>query len=92
MNHEYGVVMSQDVLSNAMKHANQILSRMDFSIEGAIDRASSMFDTEMTYMYAIFESNFYASWAHTRKCMHPELTTKVSRIIHRSVLENWRVY
>ena len=75
-----GVVMSQDVLSNAMEHANQILSRMDFSVEGAIDHASSMFDIEMTY--ANFESNFYAGWAHNRKCMHPELTSKVSRIIH----------
>ena len=73
--------MSQGVLSNVMKHANQILSRMDFSVEGAIDRASSMFDTEMTY--ATFESNFYAGWAHTRKCMHPELTSKVNSIIHR---------
>ena len=35
--------MSHDVLSNAMKHANQLLSKMDFSVEGAIDRASSMF-------------------------------------------------
>ena len=43
-----GVVTSQDVLSNVMKHANQILSRMDFSVEGAIDPASSIFDTEMT--------------------------------------------
>ena len=49
MNHVCGgVVMSQDVLSNVMKHAFQILSRMDFSVEGAIDRASSIFDTEMT--------------------------------------------
>ena len=34
--------------SNVMKHANQILPRMDFSVEGAIDRASSIFDTAMT--------------------------------------------
>ena len=48
MNHVCGgVVMSQDVLSNVMKHANQILSMMDFSVKSAIDRALSMFDTEM---------------------------------------------
>ena len=58
-----GVVMSYDVLSNAMKHVDQLLSRVDFSVEGAIDRASSMFDTEVTY--AIVESNFYSGWAHT---------------------------
>ena len=76
-----GVVMSHDVLSNAMKHADQPLSRMDFSVEGAIDRASSMFDTEVTY--ATIESKFYSGWAHTRKCMHPELTSKVNSIIHQ---------
>ena len=76
-----GVVMSHDVLSNAMKHADQLLSKMDFSVEGAIDRALSMFDTEVTY--ATFESNFYSGWAHTRKCMHPELTSKVNSIIHQ---------
>ena len=41
-----GVVMPHDVLNSAMKHANQLLSRMDFSLEGAVDRASSMFNTE----------------------------------------------
>eukprot|EP00731_Ephydatia_muelleri_P013287 Em0007g597a len=76
-----GVVMSHDVLSNAMKHADQLLSRMDFSVEGAIDRALSMFDTEV--MYATFESNCYSGWAHTRKCMHPELTSNVNSIIHQ---------
>ena len=75
-----GVVMPHDVLSSAMKHANQLL-RMDYSVEGAVDRASSMFNTEVTY--ATFESNFYAVWVHTRKCMHPELTSKVSGIIHQ---------
>ena len=68
------------MLSNAMKHANELLSRMDFVIEGAIDRASNMLDTAINY--ATFEPNFYASWAHTRKCMHPELTSKVMTIIH----------
>ena len=38
-------------------------TRMDFSVEGAVDRASSMFITEVTY--ATFESNFYAGWVHT---------------------------
>ena len=76
-----GVVMSHNMLSNAMKHADQRLSWMDFFVEGAIDRASSMFDTEVTY--ATFESNFYSGWAHTMKCMHPELTSKVNSIMHQ---------
>ena len=65
-----GVVTPKDVLSNAMKHANELLSGMDFSVEGAIDRASKMFDTAINY--ATFEPKFYASWAHSRKCIHPE--------------------
>ena len=71
--------MSHDMLTNAMKHTDQHLSKMDFSVEGAIDRASSMFDTEVTY--ATFESNFYSGWSHTRKCMHPELTLKVNSVV-----------
>ena len=71
---------AKDVLSNAMKQANEPLSRMDFSVEGAIDRASNMFDTALTC--ATFESNFYPGWAHTRKCMHPEWPSKVNSIIH----------
>ena len=74
-------MMSHDVLSNAMKHTNQLLSWMDFSVEGVIDRASILFNIEV--MYATFESHFYSGWAHTRKCMHPELTLKVNSIIHQ---------
>ena len=40
-----------------------------------------MFDTAITC--ATFESNFYPGWAHTRKCMHPEFTSKVNSIIHQ---------
>ena len=42
----------------AMKRADQLLARMDFSIAGAIDQSASMFlgDGEAT-----FEPNFYAS-------------------------------
>ena len=46
MNHMCGGVFTpKDVLSSAMMHANKLLSRMDFTVEGAIDRASNMFDT-----------------------------------------------
>ena len=39
MNHVCGgVVTPKDVLSTAMKHANEPLSKIDFSLEGAIDR------------------------------------------------------
>ena len=56
-----GVVTPKDVLSNAMKHANELLSRMDFSVEGTVDPALKMFDIAIPY--ATFESNFYAGWA-----------------------------
>ena len=38
-----------------------------------------MLDSETTY--ATFEPNFYAGWAHTQKCMHPDLTSTVTSII-----------
>ena len=82
MNHMCGgVFTAKDVLSKAMKHADELLSRLDFTLEGAIDRASNMFDNAINY--ATFEPNFYAGWAHTRKDMHPELTSKVMTIIHQ---------
>ena len=74
------VMESYDALSNAMRHANKLLAKMDFTVDGAIAQASHMFDRENTY--ATFESNFYAGWAHTRKSMHPDLTSKVISIIH----------
>ena len=40
--------MSLNLHSDVMKHANPILSTMDFSVEGGIDRASSILDTAMT--------------------------------------------
>ena len=50
MNHMCGgVVTPKDVLSNAMKHANELLSRMDLLVEGSFDWASSMFVPEITY-------------------------------------------
>ena len=76
-----GVFTHKDVLSNAMKHANELPSRMYLTVEGAIDQASNMFDTAIHH--AMFEPNFYAGWAHTRKCMHPELTSTVMTIIHQ---------
>ncbi|KAL5488505.1 hypothetical protein EMCRGX_G017447 [Ephydatia muelleri] len=48
------------------------------SISGAIDKTASMFlDDGDTPPYATFEPNFVAGWAHMKKNMHPELTTKV---------------
>ena len=50
MNHMCGgVFTAKDVLSKAMKHADELLSRMDFTLEGAIDRASNMFDNAINY-------------------------------------------
>ena len=75
-----GVMESHDALSNAMRHANKLLTKMDFTVDGAIAQASHMFDPDMTY--ATFEPNFYTGWAHTRKNMHPDLTSTVTSIIH----------
>ena len=61
---------------------------MDFSVEGAINRASNMFDTTITY--DPFESNFYPGWAHTRKCMHLRVDLKGKKN-YLSVLESWGV-
>ena len=63
-----------------MSHANDLLAGMDFSVNGVIDQAYNLFGNQTSY--ATFESNFYSGWAHTRKNMHPELTSKVSSIIH----------
>ena len=50
MNHMCGgVFTAKDVLSKAMKHADELLSRMDITLEGAIDRASNMFDNAINY-------------------------------------------
>ena len=72
---------SQDAINIAMKHADQLLARMDFSIAGAIDQSASMFLGDGEATYATFEPNFYAGWAHTKKNMHPELSFKVTNVI-----------
>lgn len=74
-----GVMESHDALGNAMRHANKLLAKMDFTVDGAIAQASHMFDRENTY--ATFEPNVYAGWAHSRKSMHPDLTSMVTSII-----------
>ena len=80
-----GLMECRDVLSIAMRHANQLLINMDFSIAGAIENVSNMLEPEMRQ--TTFESNFYTGWAHARKCMQPDLTSKVISIIH----ECWKV-
>ena len=66
-----------------MRHANELLSKMDLSVDGAIAHASNIFvDDTGEIPYATFEPNFYSGWAHTRKNMHPELTSTVIHIIH----------
>ena len=68
-----GTTQSWDALSVAMRHADQLLARMDFSITGAIDKTASMFLVDSkTSPYATFEPNFFAGWAHTKKNMHPQ--------------------
>ena len=51
-----GTTQSWDALSVAMRHADQLLARMDFSITGAIDKTASMFLVDSkTSPYAMFE-------------------------------------
>ena len=76
----YGVMMLRDVLSTAMRHSNGLLAKMDFSVNGTIQRASNVFGDETSY--ATFEPNFYPGWAHIRRSMQPELTSTVNSIIH----------
>lgn len=52
-----GMMMNRDILSIAMRHANGLLAKMDFSVNGAIQRASNLFGDETSY--ATFEPNFY---------------------------------
>ena len=68
-------------LNIAMKHTDQLLARMVFSIAGAIDQLqiASMFLGNVTYV--TFEPNINAGWAHTKRNMHPELSFKVSNVI-----------
>ena len=42
-----------------------------------------MFVDDGEIPYVTFEPNFYSGWAHTRKNMHPELTSTVTHIIHK---------
>ncbi|KAL5479497.1 hypothetical protein EMCRGX_G023024 [Ephydatia muelleri] len=79
-----GLNEPKDALSVAMKYANQLLTKMNFTIRGAIDQASVMFQMEGTseILFASFEPNFFPGWAHIRKNIHPELTNKVSSVIH----------
>ena len=83
-----GLNEPKDALSVAMKYANQLLTKMNFTIRGAIDQASVMFQMEGTseILFASFEPNFFPGWAHIRKNIHPELTNKVSSVIH----EYWK--
>ena len=70
-----GAMMPRDVLSTAMQHANGLLTRMDFSVNGAICRASNLFGNQA--LCTTFEQNFFAGWARTKKTMQPELTSSV---------------
>ena len=76
--------MPCDVISIAMRHANELLAGIDLSDNGVIDQANNVFGDQSSY--ATFESNFNSGWAHTRKNMHPELTSKVNSNIH----EYWK--
>ena len=38
-----GLQEPEEALSIAMRHANNLLAKLDFTIRGAIDQASSMF-------------------------------------------------
>ena len=63
--------------------ADHLLAKMKFSITGAIDQTASMFlDDGDTPPYVTFEPNVFAGWAHMKKNMHPELTTKIKSVIY----------
>ena len=58
-----------------MCNANTILGTRDFSVGG---QATAVISTTIGLStYASFEGNFFPGWAHCRKNMHPQLTTRV---------------
>ena len=52
----------QDALSNAMRHVNDLLSKMNLSVDGAIDFASGICMDDGEIPYATFEPNLYVGW------------------------------
>ena len=65
----------KDAISLAMCNANTILGTRDFSVQGQATAVISTNNGLSTY--ASFEGNFFPGWAHCRKSMHPQLTTRV---------------
>ena len=90
MNHmRGGVFTAKDVVSKAMKHADELLSRMDFTLEGAIDQASNMFDN------AINNANIRAKllcWLGPHQKGHASRVDFQGNDHYSSVLESWGVY
>ncbi|KAL5489267.1 hypothetical protein EMCRGX_G018338 [Ephydatia muelleri] len=64
-----GIREPQDALSIAMRHANELLSKMDLSVDGAIAHASNIFvDDAGEIPYATFEPNFYSVLGKAGEC------------------------
>ena len=59
-----GLHEPKDALSIAMRHANNLLAKLGFTIRGAIDQASSMFQVEGNSEIP------FASWLGTHKKEH----------------------
>ena len=74
-----GPQVRKDAISLAMCNANTILGTRDFSVGG---QATAVISTTIGLStYASFEGNFFPGWAHCRKSMHPQLTTRVEEFI-----------
>ena len=74
-----GPQVRKDAISLTMCNANTILGTRDFSIGG---QATAVISTTIGLStYASFEGNFFPAWAHCRKNMHPQLTTRVEEFI-----------
>eukprot|EP00731_Ephydatia_muelleri_P002645 Em0001g2645a len=76
-----GEQQCQDALSTAMRHADKLLAQMNFTISGAINKASHIGASDAV-TFATFEPNFYSGWAYVKRNMQPELTTRVKTIIN----------
>ena len=81
-----GVREPKDALSIAMRHANELLSKMNLSVDGAIARASDIFVDDGEIPYATFESNFY-SFLYTRSALR---SIHITSGIHRRGARNVR--
>ena len=64
-----GLQEPKDTLSIAMRHANNLLAKLHFTIRGAINQASSMFQVERFHLPALNPTFTLAGHTQERTCI-----------------------